>query len=184
MALHLEEEPVFAEYAFKLDSLCFRVEVPAFEDQLGYFARQARGQRDKPVAVLPQKLHVNARPDVKPFGERDADEMAEVFIPCFVFAKQDKMVPVGVDVIIHVEPRTHGDIHLAADNRLDPGVFSFLIKIDGAIHNAVVRDSDAFLPELLDPRDKVAQPARAVKQAILAMDVQMHKRHRSHLHHE
>jgi len=91
------------------------------------------------------------------------------------------MVAFGIEVVLHVKARPRGDISLAADDRLDSRFFRFFIKIDGAVHNAVVGHRNAGLPQFLDARDKVAYPARAVEQAVFAVDMKMHKSHDSTL---
>ena len=72
---------------------------------------------------------------------------------------------VGV-VINSMNPVGHapsGDVDLTAYDGLDPGGFGGLIKIDAAVHHAVVGDGNGGLPQFFDPIHDAVNAARAVK---------------------
>ena len=68
------------------------------------------------------------------------------------------------------------DVDLAADDGLDTLLLRFFIKIDDAIHRAVIRDCDGLHPLRLRRRDEVGDAACAVEQAELRMHMQMGER--------
>jgi hypothetical protein len=60
---------------------------------------------------------------------------------------------------IHV--RTH--VHLAAYNRMNAALLRLFIKIDDAVHHAVVGDGARRLAQCLKPVHQPVDPARAVE---------------------
>ena len=65
------------------------------------------------------------------------------------------------------------DVDFAADDGLHALLLRFFIKINDAIHRAVIRNRDGIHALRLRRRDEVGDAARAVEQAELRMDVQM-----------
>ena len=85
-----------------------------------------------------------------------------------------------VFVIDAVDPVRNGPgrhIDLAADDGLDARGLGGLVKIDAAVHNAVVRNGDGILSQLLDPVHELVDPAGAVQQAVFRMDMKVYKSH-------
>ena len=76
------------------------------------------------------------------------------------------VVVYAVLLVGHVPRR---DIHLAADYGLDPGLFRCAVKIDGAVHDAVVGYRKRRLPQLLRLAYKLFDAAGSVQQGILGM---------------
>ena len=68
-----------------------------------------------------------------------------------------------------------GDVDLAADDRLYPRLFTFKIKGDSTEHNAVIRYCYRALTAFCSPCGNLAYTARAVKQTVFAMQMQMNK---------
>ncbi len=90
------------------------------------------------------------------------------------------MVSTGVRAIFLIEPRACGHIDLAPDNRLNSGFQRFFIKMNDAIHRAVVCNGGSRLSELGRSRDEIPDAARAVQETVFTVDVQMHERHTDH----
>ena len=74
-----------------------------------------------------------------------------------------------------VMPRAARNIDLAADDGLDPGLFRRAVKINGAVHDAVVGQRDGALADLLHAVHHGADAARAVKQAVFGMKMKVCK---------
>jgi len=68
-----------------------------------------------------------------------------------------------------------GDIDFAANDWFYTCFPSCYIKIDDAIHGAVVSDSKAVHAQLFSPLDKLRDAAHAIKQAIFSVDVKVGK---------
>ena len=61
------------------------------------------------------------------------------------------MVRLPVERVHLVKTRSGRDIDLAADDGLHARCLRRLVKVDRAVHHAVVGDGDGVLPQLLDP---------------------------------
>ena len=67
------------------------------------------------------------------------------------------------------------DIGFEADNRFDISFFGGIIKINCAIHDAVVGDGDTVHTQLGGTFDDAVDSGVAVEEAVFGMDVEMHK---------
>ena len=81
------------------------------------------------------------------------------------------MVRLAVDRMHLVKTRARRNIDLAADDGLDACRLCCLVKVDHAVHDAVVSDGHSRLAQLLDAVHDAADAARAVKQAVLGMNM-------------
>ena len=68
-------------------------------------------------------------------------------------------------------------IDLTADDGLHPGGLGSLVKINDAVHDAVVRNGHRLLPQLLHPVHEAANAAGPVQEAVLRVHMQMDKSH-------
>ena len=68
-----------------------------------------------------------------------------------------------------------GDIDFAANDWFYACFLSRHIKIDDAIHGAVVGDSQTVHAQLFGPGNKLRDAAHAIEQAILSVDVKVGK---------
>ena len=144
---------------------------------VGYvlYDANAGGHADKALAVPAQKLHIDARLHVKALGERGRDHMDEFFVAGHVLAQQDEVrVPLAVDVAA-VKARMRRQIHLAADDRMDPLGLAGAVKVDHAVHDAMVGQRARGLPQLCHTVHQLFDTAGAVQQAVFAVDMQMCK---------
>ena len=87
------------------------------------------------------------------------------------------MIRLPVERMHLVKARSGRDIDLAADDGLHARCLRRLVKVNCAVHDAVVGDGDRVLPQLLDPVHKPRDAARTVKKTILRMNMQMDKAH-------
>ena len=152
--------------------------VVPLHQKLRQFPGQARRERDNSLVMRAQKLHVDTRAVIKAVQKAARDHVAEVPVARLVFAQQNEMIRLFIQRMDLVKAGPRRDIDLAADDGLDACRLCRLIKVDRAIHDAVVRDGNRVLPQLLDSCHNFRDAARAVKKAILRMDMQMDKAHR------
>src|SRR5699024_720759 len=76
-----------------------------------------------------------------------------------------------------VEPGTGGYVDLAADNGFDARRPGRAVKLDHAVHGAVVRDRHAVKPQLLRPGRQLLDLTGAVQKTVFRMNMQMCKCH-------
>ena len=138
---------------------------------------QTRRERDDALVVLPQQLHIDARPVIEAVEIPARDHIAEVAVARLVLAEQHEVIRLAVERVLLVEARARRDIDLAADDRLHARGLRRAVEVDHAVHVAVVGDGDGLLPDLLHARHDVADAARAVEQAVFRMHMQMHEAH-------
>ena len=65
--------------------------------------------------------------------------------------------------------RTSGNVDLAADDGLDPGGLGGLIKIDTAVHDAVVGNGNGTLAQFLHPLHQAVNAASPIQEAVFTM---------------
>ena len=85
------------------------------------------------------------------------------------------MTGFGVIFVDLVKPRAGGHIDLAPDDGVNALRFTGSVKIDGAVHHAVIRDGAGSLPHLLDALRQVADAAGAVQKAVFRMYMQVYE---------
>ena len=126
-----------------------------------------------------KQLQINARFDIKPLSERCTDHKRKVAVALLVLTQQHQMAGFSVKFVHLVKPGTPfgRNIHLTADNGLNPLGFTGAIKINGAIHHAVIRDRYRSLPHGLDQFRQFADPAGTIQETVLRMYMQMSKGH-------
>jgi len=66
-----------------------------------------------------------------------------------------------------------GDINFAANDWFYPCFLGRHIKIDDAIHSAVISDSKAVHAQLFGPGNELGDAAHAIEQAVFSVDVKM-----------
>ena len=120
-----------------------------------------------------QQVQVNAGLDIEPVHKGLAHQVRQVPVTGLVLTQQHQVPGLRVQLIGLIQPGAPGHIYLAADDRMDALGLAGPVKVDGAVHNAVVRDGHRRLAQLR----QVPDAAGAVQQAVLRVDVQMGKGH-------
>ena len=124
-----------------------------------------------------QQLQVHSWFAVKSMQKGLGNQVAQVFVARSVFAQQHQMIGVIVNAVHAVRHPAAGHIDLAPDNRLDPGGLGGLVEINAAVHNAVVRQGNGALAQLLYPVHHAVNAAGSIQKAVFTMDMQMYKAH-------
>ena len=127
--------------------------------------------------VAPQHIQVYPGLAVEALDKGLGNQLAKVFVAGAVFAQQHQVVGVVIDLMHPVGELAPGQIHLAADDGLDARGLGGFVKIDTAVHNAVVGYGDGGLPQLLHPVHHAADAAGSVQEAVFTMDMQVNKTH-------
>ncbi len=142
------------------------------EQSLAEARGQAAGERDNSLGTLLDLGQVERRlASVQSFQETGGGELHEVAIADVAGGQQREVValdaartPRGV-VVDHVD--------LAAEDRLDVVLRARLVELHHAVHDAVVGEPERRLIELGGTLCEVLDPACAVEQRVLGVDVQM-----------
>ena len=150
MILHFQKEIPLPENAGHLFCVFLRGIVVFFHQILRNGTGKTRGQGDQPLVVLLEQLKVDSGLAVKAVDKGFRHQIAEVLVPRSVFTQQYQMVGVVINSMNAIGHAPAGDIDLAADDGLDPGGFGGFIKVNTAVHHAVVGDGNGGLPQLLD----------------------------------
>ena len=66
-----------------------------------------------------------------------------------------------------------GEVEFAADQRLDALGLGLVVELDRAVEIAVVREGQRLHPEGVGPVHQAVDPAGAIQQGVVAMDVKM-----------
>ena len=175
VVLHLDVKVVRAERVAIPQRGGARAVRVAVQQVVGHLARVARGQGDQPLGVRGEKGLVHARLVIKALQLRGGGDAHQVAVPGLVFGQQDQVVGGLVLLRVAVGHATRRDIDLQAGDRLDALRLAGADKIDHAKHDAVIGQGDGRHAQLGGAPGQVFDPAQAVKQRELAVDVQMDK---------
>jgi hypothetical protein len=69
-----------------------------------------------------------------------------------------------------------GDVHLAADDRLDACSLGVFEELNGTCHRSVIGECDRRHLELRGARDEIWDPARTVEDRVLRVNVEVYER--------
>ncbi len=148
----------------------------------GDLAGQTGAGRDDPLMELAQQLLVDSGLVIVPFREGAAHYFHQVGVALVVLRQKNQVVvAVVARPLLPVEPRSGRHVDLAADDGLDPGLFAGFIKIDHAVHDAVIGNRRAVHAEFPDALYIFFDLIGAVQQRIFRVDVQMCKCHTASL---
>ena len=136
------------------------------QNHLRYLAGNAGTEADNAIVIGTQYVLVYARLIVKALQLTDADDFHQVMVACIVLRQQNQMVHAAV---IFFQMRTLGQIYLAADNRLDACLGTFLIKFYRTVHRAMVGNRQAVHAQLLGIGHQLVDFRSAVQQAVFRM---------------
>ena len=116
-------------------------------------------------------MSTDGLPRCKPIEKARGGELDEVAIARVVGRQQRQVVALGP---ARAARRVVVDeVDLTADDRLDAVLGAGLVKLDGAVHHAVIGQSERRLAELRGALRQRLDLARAVEQRVLGVDVQM-----------
>ena len=173
MVLELQVEAVRAEEFRHLQGVGLGVFVFAVAQPPGDLPCQARGEGNESPVVFPQQGLIHPGLDVKALRPGGGDQIGEVAVPLLVLAQQHQVAALGVELMDLVEPgpALGRHIHLTADDGLDALRLAGPVKVDDAVHDAVVRDGAGRLPPGLHHAGQVLDAAGAIQEAVFRMDM-------------
>ena len=177
--LKLQIEMVRSEDPGQLQGIGLGVFVLPVAQHPGDLPRQTRAQGNEALAVGAEQLQINPGLDVEALGPGHGYQIGKVAVALLILAQQHQMTALGVKLVELIEPgpARRRDIHLTADDGLDPRRQTRPIEVDGTVHDAVVGNGAGGLPHGLDDAGQILNPACAVQKAELGMNMQMDKGH-------
>ena len=182
VVLQLQKEVSLAKNVQVLESRLVRRREVVPDDIARHFSRQASARRNDPLVKLAQKRLVDAGLIVIAFRKGTAHDLHEIGVALVVLSQKDQViVPVVSGPLLPVEPRSGRHIYFAADDRFDPCLFGRFIKIDHAVHDAVIGDGSAVHAKFLDALYIFFDLVGSVQQRVFGVDVQMCKCHSASL---
>ena len=172
MVLQLQEEIALAEAVFVLSRNLLRLVDQPFLDIALYFTGQTRRQRDNPLMKLLQHFHIHTGSVIVSFRKPTADNLHQIGIARIILCQQHQMI---ISVLaagqFPVKPGMRRHVNFTADDRIDPRRRGFLIEVNDAIHNAVIRDGGAVHPQFFDTFDIFFDFIGTVQQTVFGVDV-------------
>ena len=143
--------------------------IPLRKQRPGYRARQAGAQCDDPFVVFPQQLQIDPGLIIKTFDKSLGYHLDQILIPCLILCQKHQMVVFRIGPAFFLKAALLCHIDLTANDRMDPPFLTGLIKIDDAVHRAVIRDGQAIHPQFLRLADNLVDFRRPVQQAVFRM---------------
>ena len=168
---------VLAEQIVHLQGVGLGPLVIVVQDPLGHLAGQASRQGDQTFMVFPQQIHIDAGLVVKALHIGLGHHVAQIPIARLILAQQHQVPGFAVEFMCLVKPAAAGHVDLTADNGMDALRLAGPVKVDDAVHGAVVGNGAGRLPHLPHQLRQVADAAGAVQQAIFRMHMQMYEGH-------
>ena len=182
MVLQFQEEIALSEDILILEGRLVRCLQVISDDVPGDLAGQTGAGRDDPLVELPQQLLVHSGLIIVSFREGAAHYFHQVGVALVVLRQKDEViVAVLAGPLLPVEPRARRNIDFAPDDGFDAGFSARFLKIDHAVHDAVIGYGSAVHAKFLDALYIFFDLIGAVQQRILGVDVQMCKSHTASL---
>ncbi len=174
LVLNFEIEVAVAEDVVEGDGCLPRLLVLAFDQVFGDFSLEARRHADQPFGMLGEEFLADARLVIEAMQRRLGDDLHQVAISLIALGQHDQVVVTvalrrGAMIVLLA------DVEFAADDRLDPGLFGRVDKLDGSEDVAVVGHGHGGHAEFLDALDQVLGRACSVEHGVIGMQMQVNE---------
>ena len=120
-----------------------------------HFPRYAGAEANQPLAVLAQHIHVNPGFIIEAFHFPDGNQFHQVLVTGLVFCQKNQMIHFAPAFQVLFQPGAGSNIHFAANNGFDASLDTFLIELDGPVHNPMVRNRQGGHAQLLGVADQL-----------------------------
>jgi len=124
--------------------------------------------------VLKQKLPVYSRFVIKAFCLGNGCQFHQVLVAGPVHGQQNNVKVVTCSFIVD-EMTFLGNVKLAANQRLNSGLFCLGIELQSPVHGTMIRNGNGIHTVFPAFIDQIAQANSAVQHRVLGMYVQMNK---------
>ena len=141
---------------------------------------KASAQGDQAFAAIGKNLLVHPGLVVETLQMSRGNESTKIMVSLTVLCQQDQVEHPPLASGALVKPAPASNIELAPDDRLDAGLVRLFIKLDNAIHRAMISDGHGIHPVGSNPLQKRVDADCSVKEAILRVDMEVDKRGGGH----
>ena len=171
--LHLEIDLVGAEGLQQIVEVGAGVLGPLLDQAPAEARLQAAGERDHPLGMARQQLHVDVRlPPREALEEAGRGELDQVAEAGVAGGQQGQVVALVAD-LLGDRAAIVDQVGLEPDDRLDPMLATGLVELDRAVHHPVVGEPEGRHSQLRRAGGHRVDLAGAVEQRVLAVGVQM-----------
>ena len=132
-------------------------------------------QTDNPLMVLPQKLLVHTRLVIHAFNIGQRHQLYQILIAGLIFSQQNQMVILGSIDFLTFLAGAGSKINLAANNGLNALLLAFFIKINRAIHDAMVGNGQMFHAQFFGAGHQLLDAGGTIQQTELRMNMEVGK---------
>jgi hypothetical protein len=179
VVLDLEVDVVGAEHAQQLVRVRARLLRALLDDALAEPRLQAARERDHPLRVAVQQLHVDVGlAAAKALQVAQGGELDQVPEALAIAGQQGQVIALVADLLAVVAV-VH-EVRLEAQDRLHAVLATGLVELDRAVQHAVIGEPQRRHPELGGTFGQLLDLAGAVEQRVLGVDMQMDGARRAH----
>ena len=152
VVLQLQKEIVFSEYLLIPSGRTHGLLIHSAGQIFLNLSRQAGTESDDSLVAGFKNLVIHSWLIVKSLHKSFGNDLHEVFVALIIFRQQHQMVVAILSSrAFPVKTGAGSHIDLAAQNRLDPRFPGCPVKINNAVHNAVIRNGQAVHSQFLCP---------------------------------
>ena len=178
VVLQLQKEVAFSKDLFIMPCRPAGLLVHAPGQIALHLARQAGTEGNDALMVGFQHLIIHTGLIIKAVHKSLGHDFHKVVVSGIIFRQQNQMIVAVLAIgVFPFKAGTGRHINLAADDGLDAHFPCRTVKVNDAIHNAMVGDGHAVHAKLFGPRRQLFDLTGTVQQTVLCMDVQMCKCH-------
>ena len=177
VVLNLKVEVAAAKQSRHLFDVLGRFVVSTAQHMVGKSALEAAAQADQALGVGRQQLEINPGFIIKPIEVGDGGQFNQVVVANLVGCQQHEVVRPCVEVGLLVTVAAPGHIGLDAQDRLNAGFPAPLVKLNQAVHDAVISQPKRGHLVLRRPADQLVNFRQAVEQRVVGVNVEVDKRH-------
>ena len=167
---------ILAEHRLQAPCNFISARILSAQERLRNVARKASRQADQPFMMRFKKIVIDARFIIESVNKRFRGKIHQIPISGLVLCKENQMRRIAVARIADRIVSALGDIGFHAENRFDPFRLACAVKVDHAVHHAVIRNGKRGLPKRFCALHEFRNARRAVEKTVLRMNMQMNKR--------
>ena len=171
--LQLDVDVVASEDRHEPVELGARRGLVAASQRLAGDAGHAPRQADQPVGVALEQLVVDARLVVVALEESERAQLDEVVVAGRRLGEQRQVAPGPLALVPVALAPVGDDVHLAAEQRLDPDLARSLVELDRPGHRAVIGEPHGGHAEIGGALHELGDPTGAVEHRVLGVDVKV-----------
>ena len=138
--LKFQEKISLSKDFFQLQRFLLCIFIKTFLDILRNNARQTGAQSNNPLVIFPEQFHIHPRFIVKAFRKSPGYQLHQIMVACIILRKKHQMIVFIVLLTGLVKPGIRRNIDLASDDRTDACGLRRPVKINHAVHHAMIRN--------------------------------------------